>query len=279
LTCPVNVSEGRDDERLAALASVCGPCLLDLHRDGDHHRAVLTLGGPMAVVEAAVRDLARVAVAELDLTDHRGAHPRLGVLDVVPFVSVAPTEPASAVEARDRFARWAGDELGLPCFLYGPLPGGHQRTLPEVRRRAFGDLAPDAGPPHPHPTAGACAVGARGVLVAYNLWLEGADLALARQVASSLRQPAVRALGLQLGDEVQVSCNLVDPSRVGPAEVVDRTVALLEGTGARVARCELVGLLPASVLEAVPADRWTELDLAPGSTLEARLYGNAPTTR
>src|SRR5690606_8929667 len=119
-------------------------------------------------------------------------------------------------------------------FVYGP-----ERSLPEVRRRAFVDLAPDAGPPTPHPTAGAVAVGARPVLVAYNLWLAEPDLELARRLARELRSPEVRALGLAVGEEVQVSMNLVAPERVGPADVYDRVAG-----STRIARAELVGLAP-----------------------------------
>jgi glutamate formiminotransferase len=190
-------------------------------------------------------------------------HPRIGAVDVVPFVALGSTPFARAVEARDAFAAWAGSALSLPCFLYGP-----ERSLPDVRRGAFTSFPPDAGPPAPHPTAGACAVGARPVLVAYNVWLAGAGLDTARAIARSLRGPAVRALGLQVGPgaaDVQVSMNLVDPAAFGPAEAYDAVRA-----EAPVARAELVGLVPRSVLEATPQDRWTELDLAEDRTIEAR---------
>jgi glutamate formiminotransferase len=256
LECVVNVSEGRSGDVLADLAAAAGGALLDLHADPDHHRAVLTLAG-----EEAPRAVARAAVERIDLRTHAGAHPRIGAVDVVPFVALGATPPDAAVGARDRFARWAADELGLPCFLYGP-----ERSLPDVRRGAFGTLAPDTGPPRPHPTAGAAAVGARPVLVAYNVWLAEPDLAAARRLAAALRGPAVRALGLAVGDAVQVSVNLVDPLAVGPAAVHDRVAAEVA-----VARAELVGLVPAAVLRAVPRHRWAELDLAEDRTIEARL--------
>ena len=252
----MNVSEGRSTDVLGAIAAAAGPALLDLHADPDHHRAVLTLVG-----EDAPRAVARVAVERIDLRRHAGAHPRIGAVDVVPFVALGRASPADAVAARDRFARWAAADLGLPCFLYGP-----ERSLPDVRRGAFGDLAPDTGPPAPHPTAGAAAVGARPVLVAYNLWLAEPDLAAARRLAAAVRGPAVRALGLAVGDAVQVSTNLVDPAAVGPADVHDRVAAEVA-----VARAELVGLVPAAVLAAVPRSRWAELDLAEDRTIEARL--------
>lgn len=289
LECVANVSEGRIETALAALTAACGEVLRDLHRDADHHRAVLTMAGPATDVETAARRLATAAVTGLDLTGHEGSHPRFGVLDVVPFVPLEatagrqggtsgavltpPTSLAPAVTARDRFARWAAQELGLPCFLYGPLPAGTQRTLPEVRRAAFGDLVPDFGPPDPHPTAGACAVGARSFLVAYNLWLADAPTALpaARAAAAGVRGPAVRALGLEVGEHVQVSCNLVDPFTVGPAAVHDRVAALVGAQGVDIDHCELVGLLPEAVFAAVPPRRRAVLGLDESATIEARL--------
>ena len=256
LECVVNLSEGRDQDVLDQLASVCGADLLDRHCDPDHNRSVFTLIG-----EVAPRALAREAVARLDLTDHAGAHPRLGVVDVVPFVPLGEASLDGAVAARDAFAAWAGRELLVPCFRYGP-----ERTLPEVRRRAFVDLEPDTGPLTPHPTAGAACVGARSFLVAYNVWLAEPDLDLARRVAAAVRSPAVRALGLACGRRVQVSMNLIDPFTVGPADAFDAVAAR-----APVAGAELVGLVPAAILDRVPAGRYEELDLGAERTIESRL--------
>jgi glutamate formiminotransferase len=253
------VSCAGEESALPAIAAAAGAALLDLHQDGDHNRSVLTLAG--ADLDAAVQAVASAAVTGIDLRVHHGAHPRIGALDVVPFVALEGSTPSDALAARDRFAAWAGAALALPCFLYGP-----ERTLPEVRRRAWGDLAPDTGPDAPHPTAGACAVGARDVLVAYNLWLAEPDLATAKAIAAGLRAPAVRALGLQVGAAVQVSLNLVDPARVGPADVYDAVRAQ-----AAIARAELVGLVPRSVLQVVDPQRWAELDLSDDRTIEARL--------
>ena len=115
LECVVNISEGRDVPAIAAIARAAGPGLLDVHTDPDHHRSVLTLVG-----EDAPRAVTREAVARLDLRRHQGAHPRIGVVDVVPFVALAGSSAADALAARDRFAGWAAGELGLPCFRYGP---------------------------------------------------------------------------------------------------------------------------------------------------------------
>src|SRR5207248_3034517 len=141
---------------VTVLAAAGGAHTLDVHSDAHHNRTVLTLAGPH--LPDLVRAVAQTAVALLDLRTHEGVHPRIGVVDVVPFVPLADSTMADAVRERDGFARWAGRELHLPCFLYGA-----ERSLPDVRRGAFTTLEPDAGPPEPHPTAGACAVGARTV--------------------------------------------------------------------------------------------------------------------
>jgi len=272
--CVVNVSEGRDDATVADLAGAAGGALLDVHRDPDHNRAVLTLGGDAAVVTLAVRSLATAAVERLDLSTHEGAHPRFGVLDVVPFVPFEPGRPApddlrDAATLRDGFARWLGEEVGVPAFVYGPLPDGATRSLPDVRRAAFTGLQPDFGPAKPRPRAGATAVGARRVLVAYNVWVD--SVAAARQVAAAVRGPAVRALGLAVGDRAQVSCNLIEPDRVGPDRVYDEVAGLVGTAGGHVEGAELVGLIPEAVLHAIPAARWRTLGLSDESTVEARL--------
>ena len=275
--CVANVSEGRDDAVLSALAASAGPALLDLHRDPAHHRAVLTIAGPADDVTAATCALATATVERLDLRDHAGAHPRLGVLDVVPFVPYEPGRPApldltGAAALRDEFARWLGTDLGVPSFLYGPLPGGGTRTLPDVRRHAFAatdGLAPDFGPARPEPRTGATAVGARRVLVAYNVWVSSVEVA--RRVAPAVRGPAVRALGLAVGERAQVSCNLVDPDAYGPERLYDEVAALVADAGGTVEGAELVGLVPAAVLAGITRSRWAELGLSAGTTIEARL--------
>lgn len=288
----MNISEGRDRPLIRSLASACDSSLLDVHSDPDHQRSVFTLAGPAAVVERDTRMLAETALSVLDFTAHAGRHPAFGVVDVVPFVPLrAGGRPPSgggarlgrpadlaltpsldeAVAARDRFAEWAGTQLGLACHLYGPLrPAGH-RTLPEVRKGVGRTLTPETGPARPSPRAGRCAVGARHFLVAYNLWVAGGGPELARAVATDIRGTAVRALGLDLAGRPQISCNLVDPLTVGPVEVHDEVARRLEQAGASVERSELVGLVPAAVLEAVPIRRWKELDLADTRTVEARL--------
>lgn len=256
IECVINISEGRDRRAIERIGRAAGPDLLDVHTDGDHHRTVLTVVG-----EDAARAVAAASILSLDIRDHQGVHPRIGVLDVVPFVPLTGSSMDDARRARDDFAHWLAAELGVPCFLYGP-----ERSLPDVRRTAFGSLVPDVGPPSVHPLAGAVAVGVRPVLVAYNLWLHEPDLDRARTLVRALRGPAVRALALEVGEHVQVSMNLIDPMVVGPAAVFDQVA-----TSADIARAELVGLIPRPVLDQIDPARWAELDLAADRTIEARL--------
>jgi len=278
--CVINISEGRDPAIVGAVADAGAELLLDVHSDPEHHRSVLTLAGPLDQVVDAARSVATAAVASIDLTAHNGVHPRLGAVDVVPFVPLTGTEGATAeweavIRARDGFADWMGSELNVPCFLYGP-----GRSLPAVRRGAFTEFAPDTGPDRPHPTAGATAVGARGVLIAYNVWITAVSpddldaagvIAVARDLAARMRKPGLRTLGLEVAGGAQVSCNVVDPDRVTLTEVYDAVAADAAGHGCKVLRGELVGLLPDSALSAVPERRRAELGLRVEDTIGHRL--------
>ena len=265
LECVINVSEGRDEAVIDGLRTVAGRSLLDLHHERRHNRAVLSLAGPD--VDGAARAVTGVGVHTIDVRTHAGAHPRLGAVDVVPFVPLDGSTMADAVAARDRFAGWAANEFGVPCFLYGP-----ERSLPDVRRTAFDSLAPDVGPPNPHPTAGAICVGARPVLIAYNVWLEpGTDVSVASEIANAVRGPVVRALGLDLEGLAQVSMNLIDWPTVGPADAYAAVAALAEEKGTRVSAAELVGLMPDAALMAIPEDRWLELGVSRMQTIEVAL--------
>lgn len=281
--CVINISEGRDPEVIGAVAAAGGVCLLDVHSDAEHHRSVLTLGGPLHEVSSAARRVAAAAVGAIDLTEHRGIHPRLGAVDVVPFVqldqadtSVAPWE--AIIAARDSFASWAGSELGIPCFLYGP-----ERSLPDIRRHAFSTLSPDTGPTAPHPTAGASAVGARRVLIAYNVWIAGPSAGgpapeshidvteVARSLAARLRRPGLRTLGLAVDGGAQVSCNVVDHHQVTLSEVFDEVATGSAEFGCSVTKGELVGLVPQVSLSAVDECRWVALGLRAEDTIEFRM--------
>ena len=255
-----NVSEARTPATLDALENAWSPArLLDLHADPDHNRTAITLAGDPGALAAALVNGAREVLARVDIRDHTGVHPFVGALDVAPVVWVdAAHEGAACAEAlvaADELAR----QLALPVFLYGDLAGGRTRAelrrggpAELARRMAAGELRPDFGPPRLHPTAGATLVAARPPLVAFNLWLaDSATLDQARATAAAIREqlPGVRALGLQLGERLQVSMNVERPDLVGLAEV---TAAVRERVP--VAGAELVGLAPRAALEGFPAD-------------------------
>jgi glutamate formiminotransferase len=275
LECVPNVSEGRDRAVLEALAAACGSALLDLHVDRDHHRSVFTLAGDD--VAAAVRSLSRAVAAHVDLASHEGVHPRLGALDVVPFVALAgSTRDDAAAAARD-FGAWIAATFDVPVFFYDRADAAG-RSLPETRRDAFATRGPDLGPAHPHPSLGAVAVGARDLLVALNCELVHDDVALARRIAARVRErdgglPGVRALGLHLDSvgRAQVSMNLVALERTGVQDACRAVDALAREAGDAVARVELVGLLPAAELARCDDECLAWSGLGPDHTIEGRL--------
>jgi glutamate formiminotransferase len=255
LVCPVNVSEGRRPDAVSRIAEAAvgrGPVLLDVHSDPDHNRSVLTLAGyPAALVDGLVA-ATRAAVEAIDLSGHEGVHPRLGAMDVVPFVPVNPDDMAAAITAARTCARRLWEEVGVPCFLYeAASPGPGVRSLPQVRREAFRSLAPDFGGPQAHPTAGATAVGAREILVAYNIELATDDAVVAKRIAAAVRErngglAHVRALGFVLASRktAQVSLNLTRPAITPLADVFAAVSALAAAEGVAVTASEIVGLTP-----------------------------------
>jgi glutamate formiminotransferase len=278
LECVPNVSEGRDARVCDALAAACGASLLDVHRDPDHHRSVFTLAGPGdRDAEAAARRLACAVAERLDLRVHDGVHPRIGALDVVPFVALDGSRRADAVDAARAFAGWITAELGVPALLYGDAdPAG--RSLPALRRVAAAADLEDASTVTPHGRLGAVAVGARPVLVAVNCELDRDDVALARTIARGVRErdgglPGVRALGFALASRrvVQVSMNLVDLGATGLQPACERVRAVARARDADVTRVELVGLLPrAELARCDPAFlEWARI--GDDRTIEARL--------
>lgn len=251
-----NVSEGRDEAVLDAIAGAFSTHARVLHRsaDPDHHRAVFFLAGEPGSLHRALADGAEEAARRIELTDHDGIHPRVGALDVAPVVFLDAGQRGAAI-AEALLAADAIGARGIPVFLYGELAGG--RTRAELRRGGPAGLVargtpPDYGPPRLHPTAGATLVAARPPLVAYNLEVD-APLATAKAIAARLRAelPGVRALGLHLErrDVVQVSTNVEDHRAVTMAAVL-RAVQ----RDAPVIAAELVAPAPEAALEGWPED-------------------------
>ncbi len=269
LECVINLSEGRNLELLDQLDDSAGPSLRDLHADTFHHRSVFTLVNDAESLIRDVRALITASFELLDLRAHEGVHPRFGVVDVVPFVALDLEKSSRAVELRDETARWISETFGVATFLYGPVDAA-LRTLPAVRKHAFRELSPDFGPAAPSPTLGAVAVGARPILVAWNIWLSGVSRDETRVIAKAIRRGAVRSLAFRAGEHMQVSCNLIDPMTEGPSVVYDEVAALVP-EGGQIVRCELVGLVPRALLEAQDPSRWAQLGLSENQTIESRI--------
>ena len=291
--CVPNFSEGRRREVVDAIAdaarSVKGIHVLDVELDPNHNRSVLTfVGPPDAVAEAAFRT-ARKAVELIDMKMHRGEHPRIGALDVLPFIPISGVTMDDCVRlARETGKRIAG-ELGVPVYLYEAaatrpdrkaLPGFRKGEFEGLREeiRTNADRAPDFGRPELHPTAGACVVGARPPLIAFNVNLGTPDVKVAKRIAKLVRErdgglPAVRALGFDLKDRglVQVSMNLVNykvTSIEASFDAVTRHAATL---GVPVVGSEIVGLVPRDALPPDPVRRLKLETFHPNQILENRL--------
>lgn len=283
-----NVSEGRDAATIAAIGQAFGERgrLLDVHSDADHHRSVYTLvADESALIEALLAGIA-CAAELIDLRAHDGIHPRVGAADVVPVVPLGAGQMALANEVALALGRRVGDEIGLPVFLYGASgegrrPAFFRRGGPEElqRRVDAGELLPAFGPSQLDPRAGAVLIGARPLLIAFNVELQTGALADAQVIAAAIRASSggmqgVQALGLQLPatGRVQVSVNVIDVEVAPLVTVVERVREAAAARGVEVGPSELVGLLPESAvaepallgLDALPDDRVLERRLASG---------------
>jgi glutamate formiminotransferase len=269
--CVPNFSEGRSPETVdaieTAIRSVPGSVVLHRTSDRDHNRSVITYAGPGHSVVGSAVQAARVASERINLNDHRGVHPRLGALDVLPFVPLSDTSIEYCVELAHEAGRRIWEELGIPVYFYEAAAQRPERVkLEEVRRGGFEGIneaarsdparQPDIGGPRLHPTAGAVIIGARKFLIAYNINLRTEDVSVAKAIARSIRTssggfPAVKALGLELPSRglVQVSMNLTDFERT-PLHVVFLEVSRLAAQHrVEIEGSELIGLMPRKALE------------------------------
>lgn len=300
IECVPNFSEGRQSEVLRriveAIGAVDGVVLLDHSADADHNRSVVTFAGPPEAVSRGAEEGVRVALELIDLRGHSGAHPRIGAVDVVPFVPLDATPMAEAVEVARAFARRIADRFELPVYLYGEAALRPERhRLADVRRGQYEALrtaigsdpkrAPDFGPARLHPSGGAVAVGARKPLIAFNVNLRTDDVRIARRIARAIREssggmPAVQAMGVLLDEadghrSAQVSTNLLDWERTGLGAVVREVRRLALEAGTDVDRYELIGLAPAGALLELVGEPQAMADLGPDRALEPRIAGAA----
>jgi glutamate formiminotransferase len=266
--CVPNFSEGRRreviDEIAAAVAAVRGVRLLDVQADESHNRCVISLVGDLAAVESAALAAAAVAVASIDMTAHRGEHPRMGAVDVIPLVPITGVSMEECVAAARTLGTRLWETLRVPVFFYAEAATRPaRRRLPDVRKGEFEglaeklkdpDWAPDVGDPTPHPTAGAIAVGARRPLIAYNINLTTDDVKVAREIAKAVRESsgglvAVQAMGVRSeAGQAQVSMNLVDYTTTPVHRAFEAVREAAAQRGVEIAESEVVGLIPLDAL-------------------------------
>jgi len=285
-----NFSEGKDGAKISRITetvrAVPGVRVLGLHSDPDHNRSVLTFAGEEDAVLAGAVTLAKACAIELDLASQAGEHPRMGVLDVLPFVPLAGSTMDDAVRLARRTAEILGS-LGFPVFLYGAAAtASHRRDLPDVRRAGYEGVAerlkdprwrPDYGPHMLDPRRGAVAVGARPFLVAFNAFLDTDDVQVARVIARRIREssggvPAVKALGFLVGGRAQVSMNLTDLERTPIHVALEAVRSAADDLGASVESTELVGLAPLAAILDTARYYLGLRELEAEHVLETRLY-------
>ncbi len=288
-----NFSEGRRSEVVdaiaAALTGTPGVRLLDRTSDRDHNRSVLTFAGAPDPVARAMEAGVAVALDRIDMETHIGQHPRMGAVDVIPFVPLGDSTLEEVIELARAFGARIGERFGLPVYLYANAATRPDRVvLADVRRPQYEglkaligddpDRAPDFGPSRLHPTGGAVAVGARPFLIAYNINLATDDLDLAKRIAGTVRErggglPRVQALGLFLEDLgcAQVSMNLLDHTVTPLWQVWETVSRLAAAEGVESSESELIGLAPLAALEEV-ADH---IGIDRGRSVEERITAAA----
>ena len=299
IECVPNFSAGRDrrvvEQIAAAIGAVPGAHVLDTHLNPDHNRSVITFAGPASSVqEAAVRAVGKAA-SLIDLNRHRGEHPRIGAADVVPIVPLEEATLADCVPVALRVGKEIWEQWGIPVYYYESAALRPERkNLENVRRGGFEKLRemvasdpsrwPDVGGPRLHPNAGATAVGARGILIAFNVNLNSNDLHAARAIARAIRAsggslPAVKAMGVLLrsqsdaglAGQAQVSINLSDWKQTSLGEVFRAVEREGSRLGLAIHSSELVGLVPAQALEGITPEELRLAEFGPEKILEHRL--------
>jgi len=292
IECVPNVSEGRDAARIGeisdAVRAVAGVRLLDVSSDTSHNRSVLTLVGDAPGIRAAVLALFEAAVPRIDLRTHRGEHPRMGAVDVVPFIPIRGTTVEECVALSREVGAEVAGRFGIPVYLYEDSASAeNRRNLAEIRKGQFEGFAakmqdpawkPDFGPAQPHASAWAVAIGARAFLIAYNVNLGTADLAIADRIARAIRHVSggfryCKAMGVALADRgiVQVSINMTNFRKTPLHRVFECVRSEAERHGVPIVGSEIVGMTPADALYAA-AEHYLRLErFTPEMVLETKL--------
>ena len=291
--CVPNFSEGRNLKKIEKIVQPFraqqGVKLLDYQRDEDHNRCVVTVAGEPAALRAAVLEAMGAAVAVIDMRTHQGQHPRMGAVDVVPFIPVRNVTMKEAIELSQQVAAAAADRFKLPVFLYEEsATAPHRRNLADIRKGQFEgmpakiqqpDWKPDFGPAEVHPSAGVTAVGARMPLVAYNVNLGTSNLDIASDIARKIRHLSgglryCKAIGIDLKDRglVQVSINMTDYTKTALYRVFELIRIEAKRWGVPVVGSEIVGLVPMAALVDTAAYYLQLEDFKLDQVLESRIY-------
>jgi len=299
IECVPNISEGRRAEVVAgivdAVRRVPGARVLDYSSDASHNRSVITMAGDADPLKAAVLALFEAAVGAIDLRTHTGEHPRMGAVDVVPFVPIEGVTMEACVALAKDTARSVAERFAVPVFLYEEASSNPLRkNLEDIRRGEFEGLAakmatdgwaPDYGPPAPHPSAGASVIGARMPLIAYNINLATDRIEVAKKIAAAVRFSSggfryVKAMGVTLVDRglVQVSMNLTNYEKTPILRVFEAVKREAERYGVNVVESEIVGLVPANALIDVALSTLQLTDFKTDQILETRLRDSRPSS-
>jgi len=280
IECVPNISEGRDRASVEAIAGAvrqtAGARLLDVSSDTSHNRSVLTFVGDAAAVRLGVLALFEAALPRIDLRTHRGEHPRMGAVDVVPFIPIRGASMEDCVALSREAGAEIAERFGVPVYLYEDSASSElRRNLAEIRKGQFEGFAqkmkdprwkPDFGPSEPHPSAGVAALGARPFLIAYNINLATKELAIADRIAKAIRHLSggfryVKAMGVELSDRglVQVSINMTNFKKTPLHRVFECVRSEAARHGVAVVGSEIVGLTPAEALYAA-AEHYLRLE-------------------
>ncbi len=292
IECVPNISEGRRADVVSSIADavrrVTGARLLDVSSDASHNRSVITMAGDAAPLKTAVLSLFDAAIAAIDLRTHTGEHPRLGAVDVVPFVPIEGVTMEACVALAKDTAQAVAERFNVPVYLYEEAQSNPLRkNLEDIRRGEFEGLAakmagegwaPDYGPPSPHPAAGATVIGARMPLLAYNINLATDRIEVAKKIAAAVRFSSggfrfVKAMGVTLADRgiVQVSMNLTNYEKTPIHRVFEAVKREAERHGVTVLESEIVGLVPAAALIDAAGSALQLTDFKRNQVLETRL--------
>ncbi len=294
-----NISEGRNRsvirQTIRAIECINGATLLDCSSDSTHHRTVLTISGTELGIQNAILSIANNAIRNIDLRQHDGIHPRIGAIDVIPLVPLGRTSLDQCIALSHSIGRLLAETHEIPVFLYeesSQFP--HRHRLEQIRKGGFEQLKtkllldnwrPDYGPQQPHPSAGACVIGARKPLVAFNINLKSHNLDIAKEIARRIRGsnggiPFVKALGLLVSttkhDGVQISINLTNYQQTPLAEVITAVFKEASDFSVAISGTELVGLIPADAVVGAAQNIPIQTFIAPNQILENRLKRQSP---